>query len=455
MAGKNYKIKVALSDGSTKELPFTAPEGPRGPKGDCRGVSVHEVGNTGEFYDLLTGLSDTQKVFAVVANGSVSVPSTTWQSNVQIVRLVQIRGAASIVFQYAFQKEPGASGAAVETLSYTATLQSGGTHKFTMPDSSGSTTTAASLSVYVYDSETPPETVTQAVFPSLAGPFKQAKVPAYASVSAIPTSGTAVASAFNFGAWEPHAVAHNGNFVAFAFIGGRLNAVKGMFDGTDTWSWGEATPLPLGCQVMLQDSQEGHVYIVMLEAQTSATPIYNVVKPLVGMIELEFGPAWGTTYSFGSVGNVHAKIINRTASPTALYIQGISNSFLEFDNSHVPYAASQQLALYCADGNESMDTPVATRSNFSETPVKSYRYVPTIGGTQTQLTLKDNLAPLLIAPDGSSGITQEGHPTSILAFAIQQGETDSLGRQIAYNFKFSITNYHIDVDRYPVFREAK
>lgn len=201
MAGNNYKIKVSLSDGSVKELPFTAPEGPRGPKGDCRGVSVHEVKNTGEFYDLLAGLSSTQKVFAVVANGSVSVPLTTWQSDVQIVRLVQMKGALSIAFQYAFQKDPGAGGAAVEAVSYTATLRSGGTDKFTMPGSTGSTAEAASLSVYVYDSETPPPSYLD--LPGDARFMKQSVVPKLRSFE-LSIAASNMAGKFGLGSYVPH-----------------------------------------------------------------------------------------------------------------------------------------------------------------------------------------------------------------------------------------------------------
>lgn len=341
MAGKNYKIKVALSDGSTKELPFTAPEGPRGPKGDCRGVSVHKVSTLQDFAALYNSLSDTQEILGMEAHADTGIP-------------VSQEYVFSVVDDYVAYYAIASSGAIKE---FGFTLGDQGSFKIQTSSASGATD-ADYVNVYVYDSETPPETVNQAVFPSLAGPFKQAKVPAYPSLSAIPTSETAVASAFNFGAWEPHVVAHNGNYVAFAYIGGHLNAITASYDfNINVWTWKEATPLSKGSMVMLEDSREGHVYIVTLEAQNSATAIFNVVKPIVGRIPIELDTSAASNITLA--GFEHADIMLKLGTYGIRYTVYLSSV--------------KDCSLYCDTTNYSYPDPANGRRQLTITAMNDTR----------------------------------------------------------------------------------
>lgn len=299
MAGKNYAIDFTLHDPKTgtntiKSVTFTAPEGPRGPKGDCRGVSVHKVSTLQDFATLYNSLSDTQKIIGMEAYAeSTGIPV----SQEYVFNVVD-----DYVSYYAI-----ASGGAVKEFGFT--LGDQGSFKIQTSSASGAEN-ADYVNVYVYDSETPPETVNQAVFPSLAGPFKQGKVPAYPSLASIPTKATDVSSAFNLGAWDARPIAHRGDFVAFAFLGGHLNAITASYDfNINVWTWKEATPLSKGCQVVLEDSQEGHVYIVKLDAQANPVSICDVVKPIVGRIPLEFDATNSSSViEFNQIDRVYATV---------------------------------------------------------------------------------------------------------------------------------------------------
>lgn len=364
MAGNNYKIKVSLSDGSVKELPFTAPEGPRGPKGDCRGVSVHEVKNTGELYDLLAGLSGTQKVFAVVANGLVSVPLTTWQSDVQIVRLVQMRGAVSIAFQYAFQKDPGAGGAAVEAVSYTATLRPGGTDKFTMPGSTGSTTEAASLSVYIYDSETPPpsyldlsEEADYQLFQGIAAGYNwgwtSLNPPALSTISQIQGSFGTQAQVFEIGK------TYLALFSGYDTDGLRASVFTVNSDGTSvTWDASKRWEIPIGAHVVMPN---GAVYLAVAKPTASNTPIYECVKPISGKIPLEIsGPA--TNVYFSGLSNVSVSFKVQANSGNAaqgtVFVNSCYNSdyYVDCSGLGVSGDGGTTLLVYLDDKNAAIPT---------------------------------------------------------------------------------------------------
>ena len=187
------------------------------------------------------------------------------------------------------------------------------------------------------------------VFPALSGPFKQAVVPVYASVSAIPTAGASVASAFNFGAWEPVA----GDYVAFVFINGHLNAAKGTYDGTGTWAWGEATPLSLGCQLILEDSAEGRVYVVTREARSSVLGMDDVVKPIVGKIPLETSLS-GSTVSINYLSRCDVKFKPAGISAVTLTAYSSKDCSVTIDSSGMTKDDSGQTKVNWVPNGTSM-----------------------------------------------------------------------------------------------------
>ena len=190
------------------------------------------------------------------------------------------------------------------------------------------------------------------VFPSLTGPFKQAVVPPYSSVSALPTDEASVASAFNFGAWSPTA----GTYVAFAFIGGHLNAVKATFDGTGTWAWGEATPLSLGCQVILEDSQEGHVYIATRETHSSVLRMYDVVKPIVGKIPLELANS-GNNVSVNYLSNCDIKIHASSSTFITLTAYSTKDCSVSVDSSLIEAGSDGKARINFVSNGTAMRWP--------------------------------------------------------------------------------------------------
>lgn len=70
MADKTYKLKIPLSDGTVKELLFTAPQGPKGDEGDPGKSSYIQLvpdGNNGYYVNITNDGEETQQAY--ITNG--------------------------------------------------------------------------------------------------------------------------------------------------------------------------------------------------------------------------------------------------------------------------------------------------------------------------------------------------------------------------------------------------
>lgn len=326
----NYTIYAKVAGAWEDIGNFESIQGPQGPKGDSYGTFTKTVTNGNELRTVLTGLTPSQSLVGAYA--------TKGSNEEQLIVLAYDTNQMVYAFSSATDYPDVPT-----TVTWQAVTSSDSDGKFEV---SGGY--ADSVTLYIYDErESLMDKVGQVIYPSLAGPFKQGVVPAYSSLGDIPTKATDVSSAFNLGAWDARPIAHRGDFVAFAFIAGRLNAITASYDfNINVWTWKEATPLSRGCQVMLEDSQEGHVYIVMLDAQTSSTAIYNVVKPLVGRIPLEVSGQ----FNYYFVKGVSNLSVNFKISPTSSGGSKGSIQFIDCNNCDY-YVDCSNLGVDSSDGS--------------------------------------------------------------------------------------------------------
>lgn len=363
MAGNNYKIKVTLSDGSIKELPFTAPEGPRGPKGDCRGVSVHKVLNAGELQSLVSSMADTQSVSSIFA---------VYGSHRQ--QLV-VLGLTATQFTYGFvvtDSPDSETPESIQTISYP--LDEAAT-RFSVSNGTGGTASADYLEVYIYDSETPsgsdiPYTKeeTDALLAKKVsylrregdGILPQAKVPAYSSVGGIPTDMDAFKSAFSTGSYE---FTNGLSLDCFAFIGGTLHSVQVSADSESTIYVEGQTALEDGAVVcMYSQYVEGYVnYQVIESSSTGAKAIYDVLYPQNCKFHLEVA-GQATIVYFSGLSDVSVRFnvqaISSNAAQGAVFVNSCYNSdyYVDCSGLGVSSDGGTTLLVYLDDKNAAIPT---------------------------------------------------------------------------------------------------
>lgn len=330
----NYTI-YAKVNGAWEDIGnFESIPGPQGPKGDSYGTFTKTVANGNELRTVLTNLTPSQSIVGAYA--------TTGSNEEQLIVLAYDKN--QMVYAYSSATDyPDVP----TTVTWQAVTSSDSDGKFEV---SGGY--ADSVTLYVYDErESLMDKVGQVIYPSLAGPFKQMVVPTYSSLGDIPTKATEVSSAFNLGAWDARPIAHRGDFVAFAFIGGHLNAITASYDfNIHVWTWKEATPLSKGCQVVLEDSQEGHVYLVAMETQSNPASIYNAVKPIVGKIPLEIALS-GNTASINYLHDCDIKIRPSASVFITLTAYSTRNCSVTVDSSLItPDSGGKARINFAANG---------------------------------------------------------------------------------------------------------
>lgn len=263
MADKTYALDFTLHDpktggDTTKTVTFTSPQGPQGvqgptgEKGDSYGVFVREAKTRGDLYDIVKGLTDTQKIISVIGNCSRNVDNilTNWSCQFQIQRLIDF-DASNIIFQYTFSaNSTSSSGEEVAVDNYFYYISEGDSGSFTMPNwpiSGTNTTTADSVSVFIYDSSLSGDS---SIYEDEALPSPQTKVPYYASYYDLPTDRETAFSDFGLADGLPS----NGRLVAlFAFIGDELLLVEVEESDPLVWSnLSEAKAIKQGQHVIVE-----------------------------------------------------------------------------------------------------------------------------------------------------------------------------------------------------------